>query len=343
MKTPLTLLAIVVFLGGAQVCQADPFPDDPCYAAYQWYGPKLGLPAAWGISQGSPSVIAAILDTGVMANTPDLAGRLLAPLSTTGAAPLDGATDHHGTWVAGVAAMGVNNGITGAGVGNFTILPITVTNADGGNQSNWIADGIRLAADQGARVINVSHQTLNYPSLDAAAAYARTKGALTFVAGGNANQRLPMKAYDNLVFVAGTNAEDQRWSDPVTKKGSTWGPFIDLSAPADDILVADPTFSSGYGLGDGTSFAAPLAAGAAALVWSIAPSLTPDEVQNILYTTADDLGDPGWDEVYGWGRLNIGTAAERAYEMSVAPEPGTLLLVAAGLAASLARRQRRRP
>jgi thermitase len=317
-------------------------PNDPYYDyAPQWYGPVMGLPTAWGISTGSPSVTVAILDTGVMANTPDLSGRLLAPLSGTGSAPLDGTTNHHGTWVASVAGMGINNGIGGAGVGNFTILPVTVTNTAGGNMSDWIAEGIRLAADNGAKVINISQRTVSYSLLNEAAAYARNKGALTFVAAGNDNRRIAMTDYANLVFVSGTDASDQRWSEGT--EGSTWGPFVDLSAPANDIVVADPTLGSGYGLGHGTSFAAPLAAGAAALLWSIDPSLTPDEVLAILYETAKDLGNPGWDEVYGWGRLNIGAAAERAYEMSLAPEPGTLLLLAAGLAAPLAKRLRRRP
>lgn len=342
MKTPLPLLAVVVLLVGAAACRAEPFPNDPYYAAYEWYGPVLGLPTAWGISAGSPSVTVAILDTGVMADAPDLGGRLLPPLSTTGAAPLDGTTNHHGTWVASAAGMGVNNGVGGAGVGNFTILPITVTNAAGSNMSRWIADGIRLAADQGARVINVSHQTMTYSLLNEAAAYARSKGALTFVAAGNSNRRMTMTGCDNLVFVSGTDAADNRWVDPLTKEGSCWGPYVDLAAPADDIVVADPTLPSGYGVGDGTSFAAPLAAGAAALVWSIDPDLTPDEVLDILYKTAADLGAPGWDEVYGWGRLDIGAAAQRACQLSAAPEPGTLLLVAAGLAAPLARRLRRR-
>ncbi|MCX5685586.1 MAG: S8 family serine peptidase [Planctomycetota bacterium] len=334
------LLAIVAALGCAAACRADTFPSDPYYAAYQWYGPTLGLPAAWGVTTGSPSVTVAILDTGVMADTPDLAGRLLAPLSTTGSDPLDGTTNHHGTWVASVAAMGVNNGIGGAGVGNFTILPITVTAADGTNQAQWIADGIRLAANQGAKVINISHQTVGYAALDDAAAYARSKGALTFVAAGNSNRLRTLTDYANLIFVSGTNAADARWDEGT--EGSTWGPYVDLSAPADNIVVADPTFDSGYGLGDGTSFAAPLASGAAALVWSIDPDLTPDEVLNILYTTAVDLGTPGRDDVYGWGRIDIGAAAARAYEISLAPEPGTLVLLAAGLAAPLARRLRRR-
>ncbi|HEV8291760.1 MAG TPA: S8 family serine peptidase, partial [Tepidisphaeraceae bacterium] len=102
--------------------------------------------------------------------------------------------------------------------------------------------------------------------------------------------------------------------------GSSWGPFVDLSAPADDILLADPTFASGYGLGDGTSFASPLAAGAAAMAWSINPALSVDEVKSILFSTAVDLGESGWDEVYGWGRIDVGAVA-RAANASV-PEPG---------------------
>jgi len=341
MKTRLVILALVVFGSGTAVCLAGTFPSDPYYGRYQWYSPVIGLPAAWNISTGSPSVTVAVLDTGVMADTPDLAGRVLDPLSATGTEPLDGTDNHHGTWVASVVGMGVNNGIGGAGVGNFTILPVTVTNTGGGNMSEWIAAGIRLAADSGAKVINISQLTLQYGLLDDAAAYARSKGALTFVAAGNFNMRYVMPDYANLVFVSGTDSSDQRWSEGT--EGSSWGPFVDLSAPADNIVVADPTLGSGYGLGHGTSFASPLAAGAAALVWSINPDLAPDEVLSILYTTADDLGPVGRDEVYGNGRINIGRAAGRAYQMTLTPEPGTLVLLGMGLAASVARCIGRRP
>jgi subtilisin family serine protease len=238
--------------------------------------------------------------------------------------------------------MGVNNLIGGAGVGNFSILPITVTDASGNNQSQWIADGIRLAADQGARVINVSHSTMTYSLLNDAAAYARTKGALTFVAAGNIDHRRAMYGQDNLIFVSGTDAADQRWVEVPGTEGSTWGPYVDLSAPADNIVVEDPTFDSGYGLGVGTSFAAPLAAGAAALIWSISPTLTADQVLDILYSTADDLGALGRDDVYGNGRINIGRAAQEAYQTTLAPEPATLALLAAGLLAASAGRLRRR-
>ena len=136
-----------------------------------------------------------------------------------------------------------------------------------------------------------------------------------------------------MIFVSGTDENDQRWT------GSSFGNFVDLSAPASNILLADPTTIHGYGLNSGTSFAAPLAAGAAALAWSIDPNLTPDQVEQMLYSTAKDLGDPGRDQIYGWGRLDIGAVAEAAYLASV-PEPAAwLLLVSAGIVVSLWKRR----
>jgi subtilisin family serine protease len=267
-----------------------------------------------------------VLDTGVMSNTADLQGRLLPAIAPGGTPILDGTSVHHGTWVSSILAMGVNDGMGGEGVGNFSILPVTVTHSNGNNSSDVVADGIRLAADRGARVINISLSTLSYGKLDAAAEYAKEKGALVFVAAGNSDGRIERPHYDNLIFVSGTNRDDRRWdvdgNDAIVtnNSGSSWGPFVDLSAPADDILLADPAFASGYGIGDGTSFAAPLVAGAAAMAWSINPKLSVDELKQILFSTAVDLGESGWDEVYGWGRVNIGAVAQVA-NASV-PEPG---------------------
>jgi hypothetical protein len=336
----------VIVAAGAAVGRADPFlPNDPYYdpPTDEWYGPVLCLPEAWHYSLGDPSpgqarVTVAVLDTGVMADTPDLAGRLLAPLSTTGSLPLDGTANHHGTWVASVLAMGVNNGLGGAGVGNFNILPINVTRADGANFGTWVADGVCLAADQGAKVINVSQSVSDYGALNDAAIYARSKGALVFVAAGNSNDERPVADWSHLVFVSGTDALDQRWDDG--SKGSSWGAYVDLAAPADEIFVADPTVLGGYGTHPGgTSFAAPLASGAAALLWTINPGLAPEDVLDLLYETAVDLGDPGKDPFFGWGRIDIGAAAARA----AAPEPATLALVLFGFGVAVAVGRRRPP
>jgi thermitase len=149
-----------------------------------------------------------------------------------------------------------------------------------------------------------------------------------------------------LIFVSGTQENGQRWSLG-SGTGSSYGPFVDISAPASNILLADPTTIHGYGLNSGTSFATPLVAGAAALAWSIDPFLTPGEVEQMLYATAVNPDNPDStpfrDQYYGWGVLNVGAlaqTAEAAYLASV-PEPATwLLLVSAGIAVFLWRRRR---
>jgi len=301
-------------------------PNDFYYPTYQGYLDLIGAPAAWEISTGSPSVIVAVLDSGVNAATPDLAGRVLPGISTTTGPVLDGIMISHGTQVASVVAMDINNGIGGAGIGRFTILPITVTNTMGSNTSYWLADGVRRAAAEGAKAIVISQSTLTYSPVNQAAAEVADQ-ALVFVAAGNSNSRRSEAAlpnYEHLIFVSGTMGDERAvW----TGGGSSWGPAVDLSAPAVSVLVADPTvLPNGYGLNSGTSFAAPIAAGAAALVWSINPNLTPAQVKQILFSTATDLGDPGWDEVFGHGRVNLAGAAAAA--VATVPEPAVLFSLA---------------
>jgi thermitase len=325
------------------------FPNDTYYSQYQWYSPLMNEPHAWTYSTGSSSVTVAVLDDGVVSYTPDLAGRILPALSAVyGQVPFTDAwlTDTtqaggmrcHGTWVASAVAMGINNGMGGAGVGNFSILPIRIANNNLYAGDASMAAGIRLAADNGAKVINLSYAAINYATLDSAAAYARSKGALTFIAAGNTDSFRSISDYSNLIFVSGTDENDQRWTEG-NGIGSSYGNFVDLSAPAHNILLADPTTEHGYGTNSGTSFAAPLAAGAAALAWSIDPNLTPDEVEDMLKSTAKDLGDPGWDPIYGWGRLDIGAVADAAYLASI-PEPAAwFMLLSAGIMVSLWKRR----
>jgi len=333
-------LALALSAGIGGLAAASPLiPDDP-YFAISWHAATMELPQAWSYSRGSVGVVVAVVDTGVIPTEPDLQGRVLPPLSVFGPAGPADEDYRHGTWVASALSMGINNGIGGVGVGQFSILPVQATIGDV-TKPEWIADGIRLAADHGARVINVSLHALTYGRIDEAARYARSKGALTFIAAGNDNMEISMPAYDNLIFVSGTDRHDHRWgADPGSTSGSTYGPFVDLSAPAQSIVVADsidPNLPHHYGLISGTSFAAPLAAGAAALAWSINPNLTADQVESMLYNTALDLGKPGWDKEFGWGRVNAGALAVAA--AGTVPEPAALRIIASLALCLLVRRR----
>jgi subtilisin family serine protease len=145
---------------------------------------------------------------------------------------------------------------------------------------------------------------------------------------GNLDMLLATPDLTNVIFVGGTDRNDARWVSG-TGDGSSWGPHVDLAAPADDIIVADPTLSTGYGRIDGTSFSTALASGAAALAWSINPHLTPGEVEEMLLNTAVDIGTPADDVFFGRGRLNAAGVAAAA--LATVPESGTIvLLIAAG-------------
>jgi subtilisin family serine protease len=86
-----------------------------------------------------------------------------------------------------------------------------------------------------------------------------------------------------------------------------YGPYIDFAAPGWQIYST--TTGGGYDYGSGTSYAAPLFSGVVGWMLSINPALSPDAAIGILTNTAVDLGTPGWDEYYGWGRVNFGAAA----------------------------------
>src|SRR5262249_38704461 len=85
---------------------------------------------------------------------------------------------------------------------------------------------------------------------------------------------------------------------------------VDLSAPG--VNISTTTNGGAYGAGSGTSFSAPIVAGVAALVISVNPALTPAQVTSVLEQSADDLGSPGWDPSYGWGRVNAARAVSMA-------------------------------
>lgn len=181
------------------------------------------------------------------------------------------------------------------------------------------ANAIKYAVDHGAKIICMSTTTVNKTRyIEDAVKYAHSKGVVVVAPTGN-NARntvyYPAK-FDEVIAVGGVDEHDEWWYEekklkgfPVPiKQGSNYGEEIDVVAPCCNILHAYPTILSEtiyQSEGCGTSLAAPQVAGLVALIMSKNPNLTPDEVKEIIIKGCDDLGPQGWDEKYGYGKINI--------------------------------------
>jgi subtilisin family serine protease len=275
----------------------------------------VDAPEAWDISQGSSSVLIAVLDAG-LDNHSELAGRIVPGWNTvSGNTDTGDVCSSHGTHVTGIAAAKGDNGQGVAGMNWLArIMPIRVLNSCFGT-STATANGVVYATDQNARVINMSLQfyfNLGNPSdvaamefFQNAVLYAHNSGVVMVAATGN-NHVPPDVAYPayfaETIAVAATNHFDQRASF------SNAGPQVDVAAPGDDIWSLIGT--SNYGYKEGTSMAAPHVSGLVALMLGVDPTLTPAEVRDILQGTSDDVMTPGFDQETGYGRVNARRALQ---------------------------------
>jgi thermitase len=303
------------YLAGA----AETIPDDPHYTE-QWDLPRIRAPEAWDFTTGDDLIIA-VIDTGVDLDHPDLVGKLWINADEIPDNDLDddgnGYVDDshgwdfvnddavpqddywHGTHVAGIAAAETDNGQGIAGVSwGARIMPLKVLNASGDGNYADVASAMVYAADNGARILNLSLGGEGYSAaLAEAVDYARERGCLLAAAAGNESGAvLYPAANDGVLAVVATTRWDGRWY------GSNHGPEVDAAAPGVDIYST--TLNDAYSSATGTSAAAPHVSGLAALVWSVRPHLTNEEVSRVITETARDLGAPGWDEFYGWGRID---------------------------------------
>ncbi|MCJ7750298.1 MAG: S8 family serine peptidase, partial [Armatimonadetes bacterium] len=284
-------------------------PNDEWYANWQLSLQWMGSEAAWDITTGSSSVPIAILDSGADFEHPDLQGRLLSGWDFVDGDgdPMD---EHgHGTAVTGVAGATTNNlfGIAGVTWEN-PVLVVRIGDWTGASTWGRMAQGITYAADQGARAINISYAGTSYTSSGASAvAYAWSRGAVTVSSAGNSNTDTPHypAALPNVIGVSGTDG----WDELISY--SNYGIWVDVCAPA-----GSRTTSLGGNIGNvgGTSISAPYVTGLFGLVFSANPSLTPQQAVDIVCQTATDLGDPGFDEYYGWGKIDLHRAVLAAAE-----------------------------
>ncbi|MFD2116101.1 S8 family peptidase [Paenibacillus yanchengensis] len=285
-------------------------PNDVLYSTYQWNLPSIATEKGWNITKGNEGVIVAVLDTGVEATHPDLIGRLV-----SGANMIDNSknpTDNvgHGTHVAGIIGATVNNKEGVAGVSWYNkIMPIKVLDDSGAGSSYSVAQGVIWAVDQGAKVINMSlGNYANSQFLHDAIKYAYAQDVVLIAASGNDNTVRPgyPAAYPEVFAVAATNSQKER------APFSNYGDYIDVAAPGESIASTYPGHQ--YAALSGTSMATPHVSALAGLIRSVNPDLSNEEVMNIIRNTSIDLGNPGKDDYFGYGEINVSEALTNAME-----------------------------
>ncbi len=323
--------------------------SDPNCPSQAWHYNAINIIDAWHDTTGDPSIIAAVIDSGGDYNNEDFGAAVWSnDDSCTGGVDDDGNgkiddcrgwdfadndndpmdVDGHGTFVSGLIASRLNNGIRGAGGSpGVTLMLVKVFPSSGGGAAMTdVLAGMTYGIENGANLMNLSLGGYG-------ACATATQNVLNLA---NANNVLVVHALGNDAF---TNVQDNIAScNHVLDVGGTdnfnlsttytnWDTDMDLAAPGGDLESIGglpgslPVFSNGLGntfvSGVGNSFAAPQVVACGALVYSVNPALTSDQVQNVLETTALDLtvsgfipnlAGPGKDIVFGHGLLQCDQA-----------------------------------
>lgn len=301
-------------------------PNDSLYRLYNgpqnwnWHLELIHADQAWDITKGDPNINVAVVDNAVWVDHPDLEGKIVAQrdvvYNTNNANPPstgDPAEWSHGTHVAGLVGAVSDNEIGVASIGfNVSIIAVKAANNSSPNTISGGFTGIQWAANNGADVINMSWGNNQFSQTNQNIINTvHNMGIVLIAAAGNDNVstlHYP-SAYNNVISVASID-----WND-VKSDFSNYGTTVDLSSPGG---VASPgpsgllstTVSSGtFGYYDsyiGTSMASPVVSGLAGLVLSVNPQLTPDQVEQILKSTSDDISaqNPDYIGMLGVGRIN---------------------------------------
>ncbi len=280
------------------------FTNDP-YWKYQWGHESIKVDSAWLIETGDTGIKVAVIDNGVDYEHPDLKSAFGSqkgydfyendndPMPTK-----VGLDNHHGTHCAGIIGATINNEIGIAGLAKIRILAVRV--GEGSDLlADRAADGICWAADNGAKVINMSFGTDQPVAIiKTACNYAYAKGCVLVAAAGNAGDSVVNypAAYPKVIAVGALAEGDTLASF------SNYGDSLELVAPGDYIISLG--YDSSYWYMSGTSQAAPYVCGVIALMLSHNPNLSVETIRDILHEEAVDLGVAGYDKKYGYGKVH---------------------------------------
>lgn len=268
----------------------------------QWHLRSLDVTAAHTISQGE-GVTVAVVDTGVDATHPDLAGAVKPGIDLTGDSG-GGLRDtySHGTSMAGlIAARGRPGGAGALGIApKATVVSVRVDRAGDLGIPEKAAEGIEWAARNGARVICLASGGTDPRAYTKALEVARQADAVVVAGTGNRPRATSVVSPAKLPGVLAVGAVDQ--SGAIAPFSAT-GPEVVIAAPGTQITSTG--LSKTYNKTDGTSDATAIVAGAVALVRAKYPDLDAPGVINRLTATSTDRGAPGRDPAYGFGVLDL--------------------------------------
>ncbi|MCK4422371.1 S8 family serine peptidase, partial [candidate division WOR-3 bacterium] len=274
-------------------------PNDPLFPE-QWSMRRILAPSVWDSTTGDTNIVIGLLDTGIDTGNVEFSGRIKNGYDFVNDDSIPFDDNGHGTMMAGIIGAEGNNNTGIAGIGwNLSLLPVKVLNAEGMG-SNWdIGQGIMFACDSDARVINMSlggYESSSY--IQDAVDYAYNMGCVLVSAAGNDNTSLVFypAAYDNVAGVSATDRND------IKAEFSNFGSYVFCSAPGVGIYTT--MLDNEYGLVSGTSASSAVVSGMVGLLLSREPGLSPSEVMQRLQDYSDDIGIPGWDDCFGYGRIN---------------------------------------
>lgn len=279
----------------------------------QWYLDRIHAPIVDDLSL--PPVRVAIIDTGIDTTHPDLAEQIVETINIFADADMND-RQGHGTHTAGIIAAKPNPQTRTRGICvTCHIIAIKAINDDGYGSDVTVAQGIDDAINAGATVINLSIGSNNdAPIIKAAIERALAADIIVVAAAGNSDKN-PTEAFFPAAYpgVLAVSAIDR--SNQIAPFAQNT-PGIDIVAPGVEIISTSP-FGAGYSMEQGTSTAAPQVTAAVALVRALRPDLSAQQTQELILAHAIDLGDPGYDAVYGHGLLRVDRVLEAATHTTV--------------------------
>lgn len=320
-------------------------PNDPYWP--MWHMQKIRADFAWNTQKGSPSVVVAVMDTGVETSHPDLAANVW---TNAGEIPANGVDDDlngyvddlhgwdfaygdpipddvygHGTACAGIVAAVQDNaqGVTGVAP-RCKIAAIKASIDSGYFYDSANVPALVYCADMGFEVVSMSFFSDEVtPAERDAIDYCWSRGVLPVAAAGNASSVLPYYpgAYDHVLAVAATDGSDLKsWF-------SNWGSWVDVAAPGEGLstTATGASYTTGFG---GTSGATPHVAGLAALLFSAAPGATNAAVRAAIEDTALTLTQAPFGTFTGYGRVVADAALARVLGQSSGSKPARFLFAA---------------